>query len=303
MSHGYSIRVASRLTGVSSDTLRMWERRYGFPKPARNDSQVRVYTDADIERLILVSRALKAGFRAGEVIHKSPAELRDLLESSAQAQRSGLRESSTIATLLQALADNDAAALRTGLRQTVATLGARQFLMDVAGPLVEQVGEAWAMGRLEVRHEHLLSEALSTQLRLLLSTYETETDGPIILLSTLSQEQHGLGLEMAALYLALQGATPRLLGVDTPPDQVVEAALALEARVIGLSISGACDFEAMLQHVRWMLAQLPENIEIWLGGKAARSLEPTEPRLFCVATWDDVDRELNRLRSVDSAAE
>ena len=41
---GYSIRVASRLTGVSSDTLRMWERRYGFPKPERNESQVRVYT-------------------------------------------------------------------------------------------------------------------------------------------------------------------------------------------------------------------------------------------------------------------
>ena len=50
---GYSIRVASRLSGVSSDTLRMWERRYGFPKPSRNGSQVRVYTDADIERLVL----------------------------------------------------------------------------------------------------------------------------------------------------------------------------------------------------------------------------------------------------------
>src|SRR6478609_7318657 len=82
---GYSIRVASRLTGVSSDTLRMWERRYGFPKPERNESQVRVYSDADIERLVLVSRALKAGFRSGEVIHRGTEELRGLLVSPPRA--------------------------------------------------------------------------------------------------------------------------------------------------------------------------------------------------------------------------
>src|ERR1700712_4877125 len=83
---GYSIRVASRLTGVSSDTLRMWERRYGFPKPVRNASQVRVYTDADVERLVLISRPLKAGFRSGEVIHREADELRALLASSARAE-------------------------------------------------------------------------------------------------------------------------------------------------------------------------------------------------------------------------
>src|SRR6187200_3341730 len=80
---GYSIRVASRLTGLSADTLRMWERRYGFPKPERNDSQIRVYSEADIERLILVGRALKAGYRAGEVIRRPIDELKQLLAGSA----------------------------------------------------------------------------------------------------------------------------------------------------------------------------------------------------------------------------
>src|SRR3954465_15629352 len=93
---GYSIRVASRLTGVSSDTLRMWERRYGFPKPVRNESQVRVYTDADIERLVLISRALKAGYRSGEVIHRDSEELRSLLVASASAEVESDRRTPTI---------------------------------------------------------------------------------------------------------------------------------------------------------------------------------------------------------------
>lgn len=307
VSGGYSIRVASRLTGVSADTLRMWERRYGFPKPARNGSQVRVYSDADIERLILVSRALKAGFRAGEVIRRETAELRQLLSSSAQVQSTAARESPTVAALMEAVADDDAIAVRNGLRQAVATLGPRNFLIEVAGPLSEQVGEAWSAGRLAVRHEHLLSHALSTQIRLLLSAYEAENSGPVVLLTTLSQEQHGLGIEMAALYIALEGASPRLLGVDTPADQIVEAALALRARVVGLSVSRASDLETTRERVRWILGELPPHIELWLGGKGALAMKPQDGRVFLTRTWPEVDRELARLRSTpapsSSAAE
>src|SRR3954469_22974005 len=113
---GYSIRVASRLTGVSSDTLRMWERRYGFPKPERNESQVRVYTDADIERLVLISRALKAGFRSGEVIHRGPAELRGLLASSPRSELESYRHTPTIESLLALLLRDDPDGLRDELR-------------------------------------------------------------------------------------------------------------------------------------------------------------------------------------------
>ena len=281
----------------------MWERRYGFPKPARNDAQVRVYTDADVERLILISRALKAGFRAGEVIHREAAELKGLLSSSAKAELGALPQSPTISGLLAALQADDANGVRSGLRQAVATLGPRQFLIDVAGPLIEQVGEAWAAGRLNVRHEHLISEALSTQLRLLLSAYEAEAAGPVVLLATLSHEQHGLGLEMAALYLALQGASPRLLGVDTPPDQIVEAAIALRARVVGVGVSPASNRDATLEHVRWMLAELPAEVDVWLGGKAASALQLSDPRVREIVSWNDVDRELSLLRVKNPGAE
>lgn len=294
---GYSIRVASRLTGVSSDTLRMWERRYGFPKPARNGSQVRVYSDADIERLILVSRALKTGFRAGEVIHRSIEELRDALANSAKVERAEeTQQSPTIIGLLEYLRDDDAAGLRNALRQAVATLGTRQFLLNVAGPLVQMVGDYWAIGRLQVRHEHLLTATLSTQLRLLLSAYETDTRPPTIVLAALSQEQHGLGLEMAALFLALEGATPRLIGVDTPRDQIVEAAVALRADVVGLSVSQSANPTTTAEHVRWMLSRLPANIEIWLGGRASPLLGLSQERLYQTVTWEDTLIELNRVR-------
>ena len=299
--HGYSIRVASRLTGVSSDTLRMWERRYGFPKPVRNESQVRVYTDADIERLVLVSRALKAGFRSGEVIHRDTSELRKLLVDTTRSDPEEDLHTPSIDSLMARLMADDPQGLREELRKSVALLGAKQFLTDVAAPLVEQVGTAWAAGRIAVRHEHLVSEVLSSKLRLLLSAYEDRSSGPVVLLATLSDEQHGLGLDMVALYLALEGATPRLLGVNTPPDQIAEAAVAFSAAVVGVSISEASDLKTTEGHLRRVLSALPSHLEVWLGGRNARKVTLRDARLRQVVTWQDLDEAVARLRIAPGA--
>jgi MerR family transcriptional regulator, light-induced transcriptional regulator len=299
---GYSIRVASRLTGVSSDTLRMWERRYGFPKPVRNESHVRMYTDADIERLVLISRALKAGYRSGEVIHRGSDELRALLVSSARTEVEKDRRTPSVESLLSLLVQDDPEGLQGELRRSVALLGPKQFLIDVAAPLVEQVGVAWAAGRIAVRHEHLASEVLSSKLRLLLSAYHDRSSSPVVLLATLSDEQHGLGLDMVALYLALEGATPRLLGVNTPAEQIAEAALALSADVVGVSISEASDLALTELHLRRVLSSLPSRIEVWVGGKNARKLRSRNPRIRQVVTWQDLDEAMARVREVADKA-
>jgi DNA-binding transcriptional MerR regulator/methylmalonyl-CoA mutase cobalamin-binding subunit len=293
---GYSIRVASRLTGVSSDTLRMWERRYGFPKPQRNGAQVRVYSEADIERLVLIARALKAGFRSGEVIHRETSDLRALLVNSSPTEVEVDRRTPTIETLLKRLLDDDPEGLNDELRRSVALLGPKRFLIEVAAPLLESVGEAWAAGRLGVRHEHLLSEVLSSKLRLLLSAYEDQASGPSVLLCTLSDEQHGLGLDMVALYLALEGLRPRLLGVNTPPDQIAEAAIALRARVVGVSVSEAAEIPLTESHLKRVLGSLPNGTQVWAGGKQARKLGLRDSRLSLVVTWQELDQAVARLR-------
>ena len=186
--------------------------------------------------------------------------------------------------------------MRDELRRSVALHGPKQFLTDVAAPLVEQVGQAWATGRIAVRHEHLISQVLSNKLRQLLSAYDDRASGPVVLLTTLSDEQHGLGLEMVALYLALEGATPRLLGVNTPPDQIAEAAVALSADVVGVSISEASDLALTEAHLRRVLGSLPNRIALWVGGKQARNLTLRSPRVRQVVTWSDLDEAVARFR-------
>jgi MerR family transcriptional regulator, light-induced transcriptional regulator len=287
---GYSIRVASRLTGISPDKLRIWERRYGFPAPLRTATGLRVYDDKDVERLALIARAIEAGYRAGDAIAAAPEELKRFVADSAESKQPAPAGTIDVEELLRLLRDDQPEALRDALRQAVATLGPKRFVTDIATPLVRAVGDAWHDGKIRVRHEHLLSSTLSTQLRLLLVAYEQTRGGAVALLTTLPDERHGLGLEMAALYLALSGFTIRMLGVDTPIADIVEAARGLHADVVGISVSAAAEPEAATAALRAILSKLRPDVELWLGGRAAVTLSLEDARVRRAISWADVDR-------------
>ena len=267
----------------------MWERRYGFPKPLRNAASVRLYSEQDIEHLLLIARALRSGYRPGEAIQLPAADLREALAVSADARQHASAEVPIVSSILSALERDDVDSLRTELQTAAAVLGPERFVTHLAGPVVEEVGEAWASGRLEPRHEHLLVAVLSGQLRLLLSAYERASAGPIIVLATLPAEHHGLGLEMAALYLALRGGRPRLLGTALPASQIVDAARALGARAVGISMSLSSEPDTAGRELEWMLRELASSTELWVGGKGAALLAIGDQNLKLVAEWRQLD--------------
>jgi len=63
----FSIASVERDTGLSKDVLRMWERRYGFPNPARDSNGERLYPAAQVERLSMIKRLMDQGHRPGKL--------------------------------------------------------------------------------------------------------------------------------------------------------------------------------------------------------------------------------------------
>ena len=62
----YRVGELSRRTGVSAQLLRAWERRYGLLRPARSPGGLRLYSDADLERVRAMQQHLAAGVAAAE---------------------------------------------------------------------------------------------------------------------------------------------------------------------------------------------------------------------------------------------
>lgn len=292
---GASIRVVVNRTGIAADTLRVWERRYGFPRPERRPGGSRVYSEDDIARLLLVNRALAEGYRPGEVVPLSRSELEKIVAkptASHVGAASAVPGLVSVDAITSALVEDDVERVRALLRAGALLHGPKGFVTELAHPLAIRVGELWEAGRIEVRHEHLASALLTTQLRLLLGANEEGPRRPVVVLATLPGEPHALGLDMVAVYLAASLAAPRLLGPDTPPAEVVGAARALSADVVGLSISSAADARAAQKGARAIARELPRGVDLWLGGAGAAALDVSGPSVRKIASWADVDRAL-----------
>lgn len=273
----------------------MWERRYGFPRAERTSGGSRLYSEADVEALKLIQRALKNGYRPREVVGKPLAELRQLVEVVTAAPTGATSGAPTLATILAAVERDDLVELRAELRQAALMLGPKRFLVELAHPLSVRVGQLWSQEKLEVRHEHLLTECLIAQLRVLSAVYEDRPGAPRILLATLPGERHGLGLAMTALYLAASQVTPVMLGVETPAPQIVRAAMSHDVDAVGLLVTAASDLKATAKGVRFMLAELPRRVGVWLGGAAASDLPLRDAAVRMVGGWPALDEAIASL--------
>lgn len=260
-----TIAAAERHTGLSKDTLRVWERRYGFPAPARDPAGERLYPPEQIERLRLLKRLVDHGERPGRLVALSLAELQDRLHSRPPATAQAPAE---LDEYLELLKSHDVDALRRALSRARERLGLGRFVTDVVAPLNTRVGDAWMRGQLQIFEEHLYSESMQVMLRDAIGRVPPAAGHPRVLLTTFPHELHGLGLLMAEAIFALEGARCISLGVCTPLWDIVLAGASQRADIVALSFSGCMNPNDVVSSLAELRAKLPADVELWAGGAA-----------------------------------
>ena len=140
-----SIGALARATGIGVETLRTWERRYGFPTPARKPSGHRLYPTTSVPRLRRIVEALAHGHRASNVVTASDDELGTLLGVAHAAALAAPAPAPDPQTLLAFVRAFDGEALTRALASEWGRLGPLPFLEQRIAPLVRAVGDAWAI--------------------------------------------------------------------------------------------------------------------------------------------------------------
>jgi DNA-binding transcriptional MerR regulator/methylmalonyl-CoA mutase cobalamin-binding subunit len=255
-----TISEVERDTGVSKDTLRVWERRYGFPRPARLGGERR-YRAGEIEQLRLIKRLIDSGGRPGQLMGKTLAELEQM------AQQPDIASHPHQADWLALLRAHDTAELERRLAQNLMQQGVSTFVSGTLAPLNETVGNAWAEGHIAIFEEHLYSETVQRLLRSVIASLPRRNGGPRVLLTTLPKEQHGIGALMAEALLAAEGVPCIALGPQTPVPDIVAAAAAHRVDVVALSFSAHFNAKAALAALTTLRESLPERVGLWIGGR------------------------------------
>ncbi|MFA7293065.1 MAG: MerR family transcriptional regulator, partial [Rhodocyclaceae bacterium] len=223
---GFTIGAVERDTGLAKDTLRVWERRYGFPQPERDTNGERLYPAAQVERLRLIKRLMDQGFRPGKLVMADDAELLALGAPPPAQAAPGDGVLDEIIALTRA---NDVTALRSALTQTMHRQGLQRFVLETVPLLNAAIGDAWMRGEIQVFEEHLYTEQMQSLLRQAILALPPGTGRPRVVLTTVPEEQHVLGILMSECLLTLEGAACISLGTQTPLVDIARAAIAHEA--------------------------------------------------------------------------
>lgn len=281
---GYSIRVVAKRTGLSPHVIRMWEKRYQAVTPQRTETNRRVYSESDIERLYLLHKATEAGHAIRHVANLPIEKLREIVitdagsaslmpataTSIAPAPAAADAEPSTFFdACLTAIDQFDAPALeRTLLRASVA-LSQPALIDQVIAPLMQEIGARWQQGELRVAQEHLASGIIRTFLGGMRTGSPASAFAPHALVATPAGQMHEIGALMAAVTAISEGWQVTYLGPNLPAAEIALAAERKQARLVLLSLIFPTDDPYLADELIKLRELLPEGARIIAGGRAA----------------------------------
>lgn len=264
----YSMNSVARMTGLTPDTIRVWERRYKAVEPARTQGGTRRYTAQDVQRLVLIKEAADKGHSLAEASKLETEALVQLLrkqEAPGAAQPGPAR---TLSALLSEYLEHverfrvfEASRL---LSRAAAVMEPRDFVKDVVVPLLTDVGLRWETGRFLVVHEHIISEQVRHLLYGIQYRRDTIPGAPMVLVATPEGHRHEFGAVIGTYVAAAQGLKCIYLGSEVPWLDLAVAAENMHASVVVLSIVRSMDLSE-LEALRRGLGLLTQHCPVWIG--------------------------------------
>jgi MerR family transcriptional regulator, light-induced transcriptional regulator len=247
----------SRRSGVSTDLLRAWERRYGLLRPTRSEGGFRLYSPQDEQRVALMRDHLERGLSAAQAARL----ILDETERRPDESPALARGAESLRQALDALDESDA---HTALDTLLANLSLETVLGEVVMPYLHELGERWERGEASVADEHFASNLLRGRLLGLARGWDRGL-GPRALLACAPGEQHDLALIVFGLALRERGWRITYLGPDTPIDSLENAARTLEPAAVVIAVTTS----QRLVGTEASLRKLARSVPLWIAGAGA----------------------------------
>jgi len=275
----YPIKVVSQMTGLSVHVIRAWEKRYSVVEPDRTDTNRRLYSEEDIEKLKLLNDALHLGHHIGGIANLSLLELKKLIPKESNnllEYKNGFAPINSENLVEEVLSDSmlairnyDAKKLESILLNASAKLTQPILIEELIIPLVYKVGDLWHTGEIRVANEHLASSVIRGFLYNLLDSYSLNDSAPVMVTATPRGQEHELGALIAGVVAASSGWKVIYLGSNLPAEEIGAVVSYLKARVVALSIVYPNDDLHLKHELKKFKHLLPDGVSIIVGGRAA----------------------------------
>ncbi len=270
----HTIKAVAQRTGLTAHVIRVWEKRYGAVEPSRTESNRRLYSDAELERLGLLRDLTHAGHGISAIARLPVEKLRKLAaEATALNGNSAERQNSAKTSLLEQAVDAvtklDAIRLDQVLNRGAVELGTQGLLQKLIAPLVQIIGDLWRDGEITAAHEHFASSVIRIFLGHAAKSFVAAENAPGLVVATPNAQLHELGALLVGAAAANLGWNVTHLGASLPAAEIAGAALQSRARAVALSIVYPEDDPRVEMELRKLRELLPAGFPLLVGGRAS----------------------------------
>jgi DNA-binding transcriptional MerR regulator len=200
-------------SGIKAHTIRIWEKRYSLFDPIRTDTNIRLYTDNDVRKILNVAMLVKSGYKISNIAllsdEKVQSEVLRINKYSNDAEKS-------IDQLLFQAINLDTQGFERLLEDIIQEKGIKKAMEQIVHPFFQKIGVLWQVGSLFVAHEHFVSNLIRSRLIVEAFKFKDQEKGKSVLFFLREGEWHELGLLYYNYIAAESGLRCVYLGQSLP---------------------------------------------------------------------------------------
>jgi MerR family transcriptional regulator, light-induced transcriptional regulator len=269
----HRIHRVSKLTGLSKDVIRVWERRYGLLQPTRGPNRYRLYTDEDVSLLRYIKTEMNKGESIGDLAAVGREELLNRVRvKSTPPPISGSPFERVLGELTQALEPLDRVTFERRLNGAVAVIPFEEALHGILLPLQERVGELWHQGRIDVAVEHYVTGQVQQKMFSAMNQLPVAEQGPKVVVGCPNGEAHEVGAQAVAYRCRLRGCRLYYLGANVPIASLARLCTDVRPALVILSIPVVLEQTGAVSLARQLSEEVKPYCHVVAGGNGALAM-------------------------------
>tara|TARA_B100000683_G_scaffold266167_1_gene298065 strand:- start:273 stop:1154 length:882 start_codon:yes stop_codon:yes gene_type:complete len=218
----YSINQFSEITGITKFVLRTWENRYGFLKPERSDTNIRIYTDEMLVRALNTNFLLMNNYKISKISKLNDLEIVNEIESLIDDKLDNVIEFYINEIIISAI-NFDGQKFHDTYNEGIEKFGLVNFYRDVILVTMKKIGLLWLSNKVSPSQEHFLSEQIKQKISVSINdAYYKNQSGKTWLLFLPENEFHEIGLLFTKFLLVQNGNNVVYLGSNVPYGTLID---------------------------------------------------------------------------------
>lgn len=271
-----NIKTASFKTGISEFVLRAWEQRYNAVTPRRSNTNRRLYSEENLEKLNLLRNLVDNGYSIGSVAGLPGEKLKELCRVCSQKGAPSVKCTAAeceqlIKELYRAAENLDREVFITILKSSFNTCDTHTVIKNVLIPYLTLVGSKWEQGELDIYTEHFSTGLIKSVLMELISAEGGNSGRETIAFAAPEGQHHTLSLILGALVSARSGINSIYMGGNLPVEELMKVISDERIDSLVLALIYPADDIALKSSIERLVSFMPVSKKIIFIGDAAEN--------------------------------